>query len=151
MVEGTIWKTFVKSKYATTPNSKLIETIPIFSFGTMGIVALLNPQYIADIAGYTKGILGVDGKNEIRAVYGGFGIFIATLLYFSKDTNLEIGVKLTVSSSLLGMASGRIISVIMDKQINMMSAIFGCSEVILAAMILRGFAHQTIIKQIKSL
>ena len=116
----------------------------------MGIIAILNPQFVADIVGY-KAILGIDGKNEIRAVYGGFGLLIAGLLYYSKDTNLEIGVKLTVATSLIGMASGRIVSLMIDKEINPMSVIFLSSEISMAAMLFKGFAHQTMIKQIKSM
>eukprot|EP01084_Bolivina_argentea_P121651 215578_1 len=150
MSETSIWKSFVKSKYATKLGNKAVEPIPAILFGAMGLVGILQPQFMSDIVGYNS-ILPNEGRNEIRAVYGGFGLFTCGVLFFTNNTNLEIGAKFTVAMALAGMATGRAISFIIDKEIKTTSLIYLCSEYTLAALILQGFANQTLIKQIKSL
>ena len=133
-----IWKTFSKSKYATTPPNQFIQILPILLCGGMGIFGILKPQTLADDLGFTNN-LSADGKSELRAVIGGFGIFMAGLLYFSKDTNFESGIRLTFATCMIGFASGRVISAIIDKEINAISIKSLCFELSLAAMTFKGF------------
>ena len=64
--------------------------------------------------------LNVDGRNEVRAVYGGFGLVISGLLLMAAvdGTPSHRNGALTVGMALLGMALGRIVSGIVDRGIS---------------------------------
>ncbi|NNL67684.1 MAG: DUF4345 family protein [Myxococcales bacterium] len=79
----------------------------------MGVVALLRPDQVMALFGTTQ--LTRDGRNEVRAVYGGFGVFVAFLLLSTLFFPvLRPGVLVTVGVALLGMAAGRMISALVD-------------------------------------
>ena len=97
----------------------------------MGALALAAPNRVVrffDIAP-----LSVAGRNEVRAVYGGFGVAIAALLVFSLG-NAEAGpgIRLTVLCALLGMAAGRLCAGLMDRQWRFYPGLFMALELLLA-------------------
>ena len=79
-------------------------------FAAMGLYALAFPHKIVDRFGVM--VETGDGRNEIRAVYGGFGVAIAVLLLapLIKPALLD-GVVLAVAVALIGMAAGRVVAV----------------------------------------
>jgi hypothetical protein len=112
----------------------LVGGVALFFLG-MGVVALAQPEQIVRYFGTTE--LTVDGRNEVRAVYGGFGIVVAGLLAFTfTDTGLATGILATVAVSLIGMASGRVVSRLVDGAIGFFPAFFFAVELALAAALL---------------
>ena len=82
-------------------------------FLAMGVTALLRPASIVAYFGTRE--LTVDGRNEVRAVYGGFGVAVAILLLASLRWDaLQAGIVATVAVALLGMAAGRLLSRVID-------------------------------------
>ena len=78
-------------------------------FAGMGLAALVSPAFIWAPFGVAP--TTPEARNEVRGVYGGFGIAIAALLVLTDDsTDLRDGVLVAVAVSLLGMAGGRLIS-----------------------------------------
>ncbi len=85
-------------------------------FALMGIGALAFPAKVTMQFGIAT--LNADGRNEVRAVYGGFGLVISGLLLMAAvDGTHRTGISLTVGMALLGMALGRIVSGIVDRAI----------------------------------
>lgn len=82
-------------------------------FAGMGIAALASPAFIWAPFGVAP--TTPDARNEVRGVYGGFGIAIAALLVLTDDSaDLRDGVLLAVGVSLLGMAGGRLVSGLLE-------------------------------------
>lgn len=86
----------------------------VFFLG-MGVLGLLAPAAISGQFGITLG--GADGRTEVRAVYGGFGVAIAVLLAFGAagTAGLRPGAVIAVAVALLGMALGRLLSTVVDR------------------------------------
>ena len=88
--------------------------IGILFFALMGMTALINPRFIQSSLGiefYTP-----NARSEVRAVYGGFGLFVAAALSIGLyDTALQAGIFLTVALALFGMAFGRIVSALTER------------------------------------
>jgi hypothetical protein len=83
-------------------------------FFVMGICSLIKPSSIISIVGLVP--QNADARNEVRAVYGGFGVAISVLLIIAAyDERIRMGVLLAVAVSLMGMAFGRIISLFIEK------------------------------------
>ena len=55
------------------------SVIALLFFG-MGVSTLVYPQIIFDSFA-VNGLMDVDFRNEVRAVYGGYGVVVAVLLY----------------------------------------------------------------------
>lgn len=82
-------------------------------FALMGVAALVRPESILAYFGITT--LTRDGRNEVRAVYGGFGVAVAGLLCVARfNEAIRTGAVLAVAVALLGMAVGRLISALLD-------------------------------------
>lgn len=82
-------------------------------FAAMGILAIARPERILALVGIPT--LTRDGRNEVRAVYGGFGLAIAALLCATPfDAGIRSGAVLAVGLALLGMAAGRLLSMLLD-------------------------------------
>ena len=78
-------------------------------FLVMGLLAFASPALVANYAVLSE--LTIDGRNEVRAVYGGAGLAIAGLVAVAPHLpRFGPGILLTVALWLFGMASGRIIS-----------------------------------------
>lgn len=105
-------------------------------FAGMGLVALLQPERVLAFFGTRH--LTRDGRNEVRAVYGGFGIAIAALLLctFWLLPAERCGILLTVTVALLGMAAGRLVSMAIDGAPGRWVWVFLLVELVLAGMLL---------------
>lgn len=84
-------------------------------FAVMGVAALVRPAVIWIPFGIEPSTPGA--RSEVRAVYGGFGLAIAVILLFAEgvigggaSAGVRDGILLTVAVSLFGMASGRVVS-----------------------------------------
>jgi hypothetical protein len=83
-------------------------------FVAMGLAALVKPAVIWAPFGVVPST--PESRNEVRAVYGGFGIALAVLLFVAEGwaSDVRAGVLLTVAIALLGMACGRVISAFVE-------------------------------------
>ncbi len=103
-------------------------------FGLMGFGALVAPVLVTrqfGIAGLT-----LAGRNEVRAVYGGFGLALAAMLGLSIwNPDLRTGICLTVSAALAGMAGGRLVSALIDRRIEPLPAAYLCLEAVIAGLL----------------
>jgi hypothetical protein len=112
----------------------LVGMVAVFFLG-MGLIALAQPTQIVRYFGTRE--LTADGRNEVRAVYGGFGLAVAALLAWTlMDPTLATGILTTVAVSLIGMALGRIVSRLIDGVIGFYPALFVGVELSLAAALL---------------
>ena len=85
----------------------------VFFFG-MGICAFVQPKSVVSFMQLVPET--VDARNEIRAVYGGFGIAVSALLvYAAYHDDIRSGVLVAVAAALLGMAFGRIVSLFIER------------------------------------
>ena len=80
---------------------------------SMGIVALVAPRYVFTFFGAEAQT--ADIRNEIRAVYGGFGLAMAAVLIVTRAGDLAAGVQLTIAIALLGMAAGRVVAFFLER------------------------------------
>jgi hypothetical protein len=82
-------------------------------FAFMELVSIVAPTLITAQFGIHK--LDREGRNEVRAVYGGFGVAMAGVLIAAVlIPDIRAGVTLTVGLALGGMAVGRVLSAVMD-------------------------------------
>lgn len=87
-----------------------------FGFLVMGGAAIVTPIRVTEQFGIP--VLTAAGRNEVRAVYGGFGLAMAGLLATVLVLpDLRAGVTLTIGVALGGMAGGRLLSALMDRTI----------------------------------
>jgi hypothetical protein len=88
--------------------------VAALGFGFMGTAALAAPDRITRQFGMLK--LSAAGRNEVRAVYGGFGLAIAGMLVWAwADPSSARMICLTVAAALAGMAAGRLVSAALDR------------------------------------
>jgi hypothetical protein len=112
----------------------LIGTVAVF-FLLMGIAALGQPAMVLALFG--TDVRHRDTKNEIRAVYGGFGVAVAGLLaYGLVDPVLRPGLVAAIAVAVLGMAAGRLWSVVVDRGAGFYPRLFFAVEVAIAAALL---------------
>jgi hypothetical protein len=79
----------------------------------MGAYALAAPARVLAIFGVQ--VATVDGRNEVRAVYGGFGLAIGAILLAALTVPaLREGILVTVAAALAGMAGGRLVAAAID-------------------------------------
>ncbi|WP_435831390.1 DUF4345 family protein [Nocardia aurea] len=84
-------------------------------FAGMGVYGLVAPARL--VAPFLLRAETSEGRSEVRAVYGGFGIAVAGLLGWASVADpggVSTGVVVTVGVALGGMAFGRIVSRIVD-------------------------------------
>ena len=86
-----------------------VAVVALF-FAGMGVAALVRPAFIWAPFGVEP--TTPESRNEVRAVYGGFGLAVAVLLVVAdgKPADLRDGVLIAVAVSLFGMAAGRVFS-----------------------------------------
>ena len=84
-------------------------------FALMGFGALARPRMVLDQFGVDVGT--ADGRNEVRAVYGGFGVAVAAALGVAVlgDSANADGVLIAVAVALAGMAAGRLIGAAVER------------------------------------
>ena len=83
-------------------------------FAGMGLMALARPAHIGRF--FDVRFESVDGRNEVRAVYGGFGLAMAAVLFLAlREPGLRQGVLICVGLALAGMAAGRVFSALLER------------------------------------
>lgn len=83
-------------------------------FAVMGAAALVRPAAV--FAPFGVAAATPDIRNEIRAVYGGFGLAMAALLGASLALPaFASGIRLTAGAALLGMAAGRMVGFAVER------------------------------------
>jgi hypothetical protein len=84
-------------------------------FAGMGVLGLVWPQQV--VGRFGTRVDSVDGRNEVRAVYGGFGIAVGVLLAVTIGTHggFRDGVLGAIAVSLVGMATGRLVSAVLER------------------------------------
>jgi len=89
-------------------------TLVAGGFAVMGLAALIRPALIWRPFGVEP--TTPESRNEVRAVYGGFGLALTGLLIWGADAGADVrhGVLLAVAVSLFGMAAGRVISALLE-------------------------------------
>jgi len=91
----------------------LVLVVAIFFLG-MGIVALARPEQVVGYFGTRA--LTADGRNEVRAVYGGFGVAMAGLLVAAPFLlPVDRGIYIAVGAALAGMAAGRVVAAAVER------------------------------------
>jgi hypothetical protein len=94
-------------------NTVIIAAAALFFLG-MGVLALVRPAGLVTPFGIS--LAGPEGRLEVCAVYGGFGIAIAALLGVAAlDPAAHRGEVLAVAVALFGMAGGRVLGRIRDR------------------------------------
>uniref|UniRef100_A0A6U4IR41 DUF4345 domain-containing protein n=1 Tax=Vitrella brassicaformis TaxID=1169539 RepID=A0A6U4IR41_9ALVE len=89
-----------------------VAIVAIF-FITMGLAALISPHFVVGF--FRLSPVHPDSRNEVRAVYGGFGVAVGALLFAAPFyPGVNGGVLLAVCVSLLGMAGGRIVAALIE-------------------------------------
>jgi Domain of unknown function (DUF4345) len=94
------------------------ENLAVFlvalAFLALGCTALLAPASIGRY--FDVQITSIDGRNEIRAVYGGFSVAVTLALAIAVHVDsLRPGIIACVSLSLAGMAFGRLASALFER------------------------------------
>ena len=108
--------------------------ILMFGFAVMGIGSFVKPELVTAQFGIPT--LSLAGRNEVRAVYGGFGILMSCALYVALVTpTLRSGIYFTVALALGGMAAGRSISWLIDRKIDKWPFFYLLLETVCASMI----------------
>ncbi|WP_028932732.1 DUF4345 family protein [Pseudonocardia spinosispora] len=92
----------------------LIALVAVFFLG-MGLLGLVAPAVLIKPFGIALTV--PDARNEVRAVYGGFGVAVAALLGCAAAdvAGLRPGAVLAIAVALAGMALGRLISRAFDR------------------------------------
>jgi len=116
-----------------------LHDLPIFLalglFILMGCGALVAPVLVTRQFGISD--LTPAGRNEVRAVYGGFGLALAAMLGLAIwNPDLRTGICLTVSAALAGMAGGRLLSGLVDRRIDPLPAVYLGLEALVAGLLL---------------
>ena len=103
-------------------------------YGVIGLAAITRPQTL--LKGFGIEAIGPESRNEIRGAYGGFPLVVAGLLLFALTRpDVSDGILLALAASSAGMALGRIVSALTDRQLGRYPAIFLVLEMA-AAMII---------------
>ena len=106
----------------------------ILAFALMGGGALASPLLVS--RQFDISILTAAGRNEVRAVCGGFGLAMAACLAAALVyPDLRVGVCLTVAAALAGMACGRLISAMMDQTLGRLPAAYLALETVAAILL----------------
>jgi Domain of unknown function (DUF4345) len=109
--------------------------IAIAGFTVMGIGAIAKPAFVTAQFGILE--LTPAGRNEVRAVSGGFGVFMAlALLAALRQPELRNSILFTVGVALGGMAAGRLVSAVIDRAIDRARPGYLALELIVAVMLL---------------
>lgn len=84
-------------------------SVVVLFFLAMGVAALVSPTFIVGRFGLLAD--SSDAQNEVRAVYGGFGLAVACVLIVGETVRpeLSVGIRAAIAASLFGMAGGRLI------------------------------------------
>jgi len=98
----------------------------------MGASALVVPQRV--LALFDVSVMSAAGRNEVRAVYGGFGVAGSFLLLVgTRVPSLRPGILVTLATAVAGMAVGRLVSVVVDRSPAFYPWLFFATEIVIAA------------------
>jgi hypothetical protein len=121
-------------------NTAVTAFMPVLVLGAavfftgMGVVALARPAWVQRLFGTI--VTTSDGRNEVRAVYGGYGVAMGALLVYSLgEPRIQHGIWLTAAAALVGMVLGRIFSFALERKIGAMPLLFLLVELVLAAVL----------------
>jgi hypothetical protein len=119
----------------------MLLALPVAAFFfAMGLAALVAPARILGTFGVA--VETAEGRTEVRAVYGGFGVAVGALLVaasFADD--IRAGAYVAVAVALFGMAAGRVLSAMIGERAPLWPTRAFCAlEVVLGAMLLCGLA-----------
>lgn len=104
-------------------------------FAFMGAVALGAPERVTRQFGIAQ--LDRDGRNEVRAVYGGFGVVVTLALAAALVKPVwQMPVGSATALALGGMAAGRLISAAVDRGIGRIPMLYGGIEATAALLLL---------------
>jgi hypothetical protein len=94
--------------------SDALIIIVAVGFALMGLGALVRPAFVLEQFGVA--VETPDGRNEVRAVYGGFGLAIGAVLAVAAlgDPSTADGIVVAVAVALAGMAAGRLLSALRE-------------------------------------
>ena len=99
------------------------------AFALMGIGALVRPTVVTRQFGIPA--LTPEGRSEVRAVYGGFGLAAAAMLVVAiTSPDLRAGIAITVAVALFGMAVGRVVSAVIDRSLSKVVVLYLVIEVV---------------------
>ncbi len=99
------------------------------AFALMGIGALVRPTVVTRQFGIPA--LTAEGRSEVRAVYGGFGLAVAAMLVVAiTSPDLRAGIAITVAVALFGMAVGRVVSAVIDRSLSKVVVLYLVIEVV---------------------
>lgn len=116
------------------PRNGRIWVVAVF-FAGMGLIALLDPHWIPAL--YDIDVRSMGGRNEVRAVYGGFGLAMAgALVAATRVPAWRSGVLLCLALALGGMAAGRLVSFLVDQQVGAVTTLTAAGELLLAGLLL---------------
>jgi hypothetical protein len=95
--------------------SDVLILVVAAGFAAMGLAALVRPADV--LAQFGVAVETADGRNEVRAVYGGFGLAVAAMLAVAAlgDPSTADGIVVAVAVALLGMAAGRLLSAVRER------------------------------------
>ena len=95
--------------------SEVLILVVALGFAAMGLLALARPADV--LAQFGVDVATADGRNEVRAVYGGFGLAIAAVLAVAAigDPSTADGIVVAVACALAGMAAGRLLSALRER------------------------------------
>jgi hypothetical protein len=87
----------------------------LFMIG-MGVVSLIRPQFTIGLFVMTPERPAA--RAEVRAVYGGYGIAVGALLLVAPQLGVDVarGVAIEMAVSLGGMAVGRLVASLLERQ-----------------------------------
>jgi hypothetical protein len=118
-----------------TLSSEIVQSLAAAGFAAMGIGALVKPGLV--MAQFGMPPPGAPARSEVRAVYGGFGLAMASLLvagFFLPPA--RSGISLTIGVALLGMAAGRVVSAIVDRTIGRTPLLYLALEAVIGSLLL---------------
>ncbi|MFP1681058.1 DUF4345 family protein [Alloalcanivorax sp. C16-1] len=105
------------------------------AFLAMGAVAIAAPDRVLALVDVPR--LPWAARNEVRAVYGGFGLAVGGLLLAAPALPAwRAGIVVTVAVALLGMAGGRLAGLLLDRRLPGWPAGFLVAELLLSAWLL---------------
>jgi len=103
--------------------------VVLLAFAAMGLIAIVAPLRVVEQ--FDIKALTAVGRNEVRAVYGGFGLAMSSVLAVALIASpLKAGICFAVGAALAGMALGRVVSAISDRFIGKFSLIYFFVEAI---------------------
>jgi hypothetical protein len=108
--------------------------VSLFFLG-MGVLALAAPERITATFGLPS--LTPEGRNEVRAVYGGFGVAMSVVLASAAVSPvIAPGVLVSVGAALAGMAAGRIVASLVERPRGFYPCWFYCAAETVGAAVL---------------